>query len=78
MRQNEKDLLCKYIYNNSIRLEDNVRQLQNNLRYRRIDTIDCIELMLARQELETFHEVTKHIRILLKLNDRCEENVDSE
>lgn len=67
MRQNEKDLINKYIYNNMIRLEDTVKQLQNNVRYRRIDCIDCIELLMAQQELETFKEVTKHIKTLLKI-----------
>lgn len=50
-----------------VRLEDTVKQLQNNVRYRRIDSIDCIELLMAQQELETFKEVTKHIKTLLKI-----------
>lgn len=69
MKQNEKDILSMYIYNNTVRLENNVRQLQSNLRFKRIDTVDCIELMLAQQELETFNEVTKHVRLLLKLKE---------
>lgn len=78
MRQNEKDLITRYIYNNRVRLENNVHQLQSNIRFRNIDIVDCIDLMLAQQELDTFKEVTKHIRILLKLNERNEENVDTE
>lgn len=69
MKQSEKDILMMYIYNNTVRLENNVKQLQSNIRFRRIDTVDCIELMLAQQELETFKEVTKHIRVLLKLKE---------
>lgn len=78
MRQSEKDLITRYIYNNRVRLENNVHQLQSNIRFRNIDTVDCIELMLAQQELETFKEITKHIRLLLKLNERNEDNVDTE
>lgn len=78
MRQNEKDLITRYIYNNRVRLENNVHQLQSNIRFRNIDTVDCIELLLAKQELDTFKEVTNHIRLLLKLNERNEENVDTE
>lgn len=78
MRQNEIDLITRYIYNNRVRLENNVHQLQSNIRFRNIDTVDCIDLMLAQQELETFKEVSKHIRLLLKLNERNEENVDTE
>ena len=36
MRQNELALIMAYIYNNQVRLEDNVRQ-QSNVRFRRID-----------------------------------------
>lgn len=78
MRQNEKDLITRYIYNNRVRLENNVHQLQSNIRFRNIDTVDCIELLLAKQELDTFKEVSNHIRLLLKLNERNEENVDTE
>lgn len=69
MRQSEKDLLCAYIYNNYVRLEENLHILQNNIRFRRIDVADCMELSCAIQEFETFKEVTKHIRILLKLDE---------
>ena len=78
MRQNEKDLITRYIYNNRVRLENNVHQLQSNIRFRNIDVVDCIDLLLAQQELDTFKEVTKHISLLLKLNERNEKNVDTE
>lgn len=69
MRQGEKDLLCAYIYNNYVRLESNIHQLQNNIRFRHVDVADCMEYICALQEFETFKEVTKHIRILLKLDE---------
>ena len=72
MKQCEKDLLTAYIYNNYVRLEDNVRQIQNNIRFRNIDVADCMELICAKQEFETFKEVTGHIRVLLKLNEKGE------
>lgn len=70
MRQSEVDLLCTYIYNNYCRLESNVKTLQNNVRFRRVDVADCMEFICAIQEFETFKEVTKHIRILLKLDEK--------
>ena len=70
MRQSEKDLLAAYIYNNYVRLEDQLNTLQNNIRFRKIDVVDCVELLCAKQEFETFKEVTRHIRILLKLNEK--------
>ena len=78
MRQKEKDLLNMYIYNNYVRLESQLNTLQNNVRFRRIDVADCMEYICALQEFETFKEVTKHIRLLLKLNERSPEDDYSE
>jgi len=72
MRQHEKDLLSAYIYNNYVRLEDNLRQIQNNIRFRKVDVADCMEYICAKQEFDTFIEVTGHIRLLLKLNEKGE------
>ena len=69
MRQNEKDIISEYIYNNYCRLEERCHTLQNNLRFRHIDIVDCIELACALQEFETFKEVSNHFRILLKLTE---------
>ncbi|MBR1824047.1 MAG: hypothetical protein IJ779_07425 [Ruminococcus sp.] len=60
-------MILAYIYNNRLRLEENVRQLQANVRYRRIDLPDCVELLCAQHELETFLEVTNQIRAILNL-----------
>ena len=58
MKQNEKSLFYNYILNNRLRLEDNVRNIQANIRFRRVDIIDCVELIEATVELETFKQVT--------------------
>ena len=70
MKQSEKDLLAAYIYNNYVRLEDQLTTIQNNIRFRKVDVADCIEYICAKQEFETFKEVTGHIRLLLKLNKK--------
>lgn len=67
MTQKEMTLLCSYVYNNRIQLEHEVHQLQNNIRFRKIDVADCVEMICALQRLETFIEVTNHIMLLLKL-----------
>ena len=65
MTQKEINLLFAYIYNNRTRLEDEVSQLQSNLRFRKIDSTDCVELMLSSERLATFKDVTTDIRHLL-------------
>ncbi len=67
MTQKEMTLLCSYVYNNRIQLEHEVHQLQNSIRFRKIDVADCVEMICALQRLETFIEVTNQIMILLKL-----------
>ena len=69
MKKKELILICSYIYNNLQELEYEVHVLQSNLRHRKIDVSDCVELMLAEQRLETFREVTGHIRALLKIGE---------
>ncbi|MBR1593138.1 MAG: hypothetical protein IJ666_09060 [Ruminococcus sp.] len=68
MRHKEIELLFAYMVNNQIRLENEKKQLQSNIRYRDIDEVDCMELLIASVRLETFKEVTRHIRQLLKIN----------
>lgn len=65
MNHKEMALFFAYIYNNRTRLEDEKRQLQSNIRFRNVDSVDCIELMLASERLDTFNEVTTDIRHLL-------------
>lgn len=68
MTKKELRLLLSYIYNNRCRLENNIKQLQSNVRFRCVDSADCMELLLALQEFETFKEVTNHILLLLKID----------
>lgn len=67
MREREIVLLMQYIMNNQQRLEEELRELQNNLRYRKVDVNDCVELMLCKERFETFTRVTKDIVALLHL-----------
>lgn len=67
MTKKEELILWSYVHNNTVRLEDEVKQLQANLRFRKIDVVDCFELACAMQQLQTFTEVTNHILLLLKL-----------
>ncbi|MGN0551572.1 MAG: hypothetical protein ACI4I4_07000 [Acutalibacteraceae bacterium] len=63
------DLLAEYIFNRRIYLEHDIQQLQENLRYRSISSVDCLELIIARERLAMFIEVTKDISALLKLKN---------
>lgn len=65
MKQSELTLFYSYIYNNRVRLKNDIRQMQTNLRYREIDVVDCMELALAVERYNTFKETTNQIKSLL-------------
>ena len=68
MKKSEYNLVCSYILHNKQALEEEISTMQTNLRFRRVDLTDCIELALAKQRLDTFNEVTGHIQALLNMN----------
>lgn len=69
MTQKELQLLYAYILSNRVRLENDVRNLQNNLRFRDIDIVDCIELIHAKTQLQCFIEITNQIKLILQISD---------
>lgn len=67
--QKQKDLWNEYKYNRGEYLRQDIRQLQQNIRYRDVDIIDCIELALALERLNTFNQVCKSVEVFLKLGE---------
>ena len=67
IKRYETELLYSYFYNNLCRLENEVKQLQFNIRYRTIDSSDCLELLIATVQLETYRETVRHIILLLDM-----------
>lgn len=67
--QKQKDLWNEYKYNRGEYLRQDIRQLQQNIRYRDIDVVDCVELALALERLNTFNQVCKSVEVFLKLGE---------
>lgn len=67
MKRKEAELLYSYFYNNLCRMENEVKQLQFNLRFRNIDSSDCLELLISTVQLDTFREATRQIISLLDI-----------
>lgn len=78
MTNKEKSIIYAYFYNNYVRLEDTVRVLQSNIRYRDIDTVDCIELVCAIERFHLFCEVSQDIRTLLRLSEGSGDSPEGE
>lgn len=61
------DILQEYFHNEFIRLENDVKQLQENIKWRRISTIDCLELIIAQERFAAFLEFRANVKAILKL-----------
>ncbi len=61
------DLLQEYFINERDRLAADVAQLQENIRYRRISSVDCLELIIAQERLSAFTEFSHTVKLILRL-----------
>lgn len=67
MREKEIILLLQYIVHSKQELEQELRERQQSIRYRKITVEDCIDLALCRERLNMFNQTTRDIVALLKL-----------
>lgn len=74
MRANEKELISRYFNSQLTATEEEVRVLQQRVRFRRIDVNDSYELQNALVRYETIKQVCKDISVFL----RIENNRDGE
>lgn len=65
----QKDIFLEYINNKRDWLQEDIRKLQQRVRYRDADAVDCIELALARERLIAFEEYAADTKAILKLSD---------
>lgn len=54
MTKQEQKLLLAYIHNMHLTLERELEQLTQNIRYRRFDSLDLVELLLLQERLQCF------------------------
>lgn len=63
----QKEIFMTYINNMRDELEENVRYLQQRMRYRNVDAVDCLELSLALERLNAFNEFSNSAISILRL-----------
>ena len=61
------ELLLEYLMRERDRLSADVVQLQENIRYRRISSVDCLELIIAQERLSAFMDFSDNVRMILRL-----------
>lgn len=69
MAISKKHLFMSYILNQLTRLEQEVQEQTARIRYRKIDTVDCLELVIAIERLNSFKEFANNAVSLLKLDE---------
>lgn len=67
MKKNEKELLIQYMIVQDFRIEEEIQELRQRVRFRKITLEDCIELQLAMQRQEDFKEFSQNVCALLHL-----------
>lgn len=72
MRKNEINIIMEYIYNNRCRLEDELHNLQTNIRLRKITFADLAELMYTTAYKDAFDDISKNIISLLNLRTKLD------
>ncbi len=77
MAVSKKHLFMSYILNQLTRLEQDVQEQTAHIRYRKIDTVDCLELVIAIERLQCFKEFANNAISLLKLDEIDCESLDS-
>ncbi len=65
--QKQRELWMCYVVNQREHLENDIKRLQTNLRYRRVDAVDCMELALAIERLNSFNEFASHATEIFKI-----------
>ena len=69
MKTNDLEtLLQEYMYRKSLRCEDDVTQLANNVTYRGADPIDHLEMIMARSRLATVEEIFADLRVIIAIS----------
>lgn len=71
MRQKEIELLCSYFLNNLTLLEGEIITARNNIRYREVDSVDCLEMILSIERKETFVRTMQNVFSILNIRS-CE------
>ncbi len=61
-------LLQEYMYRKTLRLEDDITQLSNNVTYRAADPVDHLEMIMAQARLASAEDIFADIRVLIAIS----------
>lgn len=67
MTEKQMQLYAAYVFHKRAELEEDIHNLTNNIRWRRLDYVDLMELTIALARLDAFNETISSIDVLLGL-----------
>ncbi len=67
MGKRQKEIFLMYLNNTRDRMEEDIRTLRQQLRYRNVDVVDCLELLLALERFNAFQEFSRNAKAILRL-----------
>lgn len=68
MTQKERDFYGAYVYNQRTRMEEEIKQLQQNIRWHKeISPIDCLELIIAQTRYEVFCQFVHDFNVITNI-----------
>lgn len=65
----QKEIFMQYILNNREHLQEDLRKLQQNMRYRNTDEVECLEFIIAKTRLSAFNEFAAQAIAILNLSE---------
>jgi len=68
MTEKEKELILAWIVNEQLRIDQELSELRQRVRFRRIDVADNFEMILLQQRAADFEEFSRVLLRLLRLD----------
>ncbi len=62
-----KDKLILYLHNKSITIDNDLQENVNFFRYRRLDEVDYLELIIKKVRKDLFNEILSDIMSIMKI-----------
>ena len=67
MTQKQRSIYGEYVLNERTRMEKEIEQLQQNIRFRDVSQLDCLELIIAKERYNSFCEFVRHINAIMQV-----------
>jgi hypothetical protein len=67
MTQNQYFRMLQYFIHKRAAIESDLIELRQSVRYRAIDPVDCLELLMATERLQSFEAFTADVLALLRV-----------